>query len=711
MTATSERLPPAIWLTLTVAGIGVLALSAIKKLSLARTNVLTLAIHLSALFAFYFLTTRFLVVTYSTDTIVGTYAGLVGVLQLQNPYLYSIKPFLDQFGLPPSYYTPRVDGSFEFRLNYPAFNFLTLVPLYLVGLHDVRDGILFFHVISVLLIFGLAPPRAKSVSLAPLGFAIPLAVAFSWTDSVWASLLLLGVVAWHRDRRLGLVFVGLAGATKQIALVVAPFLLIRLWHESHGSKQRKTLIGLSALLMGFFIPNIPFIALSPLAWWAGTIAAYLPGRAPQVAGGVGLSGILIGLGISLPSYFFVAMMAFASVGTIYLYHSRFHQFKHFAWAMPILILFFYYRSFPNYMIYWLIPLLLEILRYKPGGLGFDLRSLLRKPQWHASIPSSIPSIRRKMTSSGLVVLLLAAVLVGVSGAYISRTSEPRVQVHVDGITDQDSIGAATALATTIVNLGTEAVSPRFFVKWSVLPFLWTANSTAILPPGAEGRYNLTATDGRASIPRGTPFKILVFNSLDGNLVGQSQTLLADLPIPRVANPYFRWWTLDGETGRKVPFGWRLVIVEDDRISGIDEVDNMLGGLQLKLNNTSSIPRLREISVSQRLPFDSNILNLLVMQEPGVDSWDGVMFGARITDATHTIYFAFSTTSSQRSVGIYPENTTIITPIVSGNWTWVVLDPSSEWTALGWSIPASIEFSIVLNSGLKGVFYSYVREIA
>lgn len=712
ITATSERLPPAISLALLAAGLLIIAVSGRKRLNLTQVNVLTFLTHISALLTFYLLTTRFLVVTYSTDTIVGTYAGLLGVLQLQNPYLYSIKPFLEQFGLPPSYYTPRVDGSFEFRLNYPAFNFLSLIPVYLAGLHDLRDGILVFHLVSILLIFGLTPARVKAISLTPFVFGFPLAVVFSWTDSVWASLLLVAAVAWYRDRRLGLAFVGLAGATKQIALVVAPFLLIRLWHESSGSKRRETLMGFSTLLMGFFVSNIPFIVLSPFAWWAGTVTAYLPGKAPQVVGGVGLSEVLIVLGISLPSLFFVAMMAFATVGTIYLYHSRFHRFKHFAWAMPILILFFYYRSFPNYMIYWLFPLLPEILRYKPGGLGLDLRSMFRRPQWHASFPLSVSSVRRRMTSSGLLVLLLTAVLAGVSGAYISRASEPRVQVHVDRVIDRDSIGAATTLETTLVNLGTEPVSPRFFIKWYVLPFLWTTNSTAILPPGGQEHYNLTATDGRAAIPRGTPFKVLIFNSIDGNLMGQSQNLLADLPTPSVANPFFRWWTLDSETGRKVPFGWRLAMVGVDETSGISEIDSALGeGLQLTLNHTSRTPRLQEIIVSPKETFEAPSLRMLVLlpQEAGPE--EGIVFGARFTDTTHTLYFLFSTAASERTVNVYPGNTTIITPIVSEEWTMTFLDSSQEWVSLGWPLPKSIEFSIVLRSSSTGVSYAYVKEIA
>src|SRR5256712_13572033 len=187
-----------------------------KQLSLSRSNLLSLSGHLCATVVLYLLFTRILWVTYMTDSIGGSYMGVLKVLALQNPYGYSIKPFLDHFSFPPSFYTPRIDGSFEFHLNYPALNFLTLLPLYAAGLHDLRDGVFIFHILSVLLIFGLVPSRQKALSLAPFVF-FPAFVAASWTDSVWAFFLVGGAILWYRNRNLSLLMIGFAGATKQIA--------------------------------------------------------------------------------------------------------------------------------------------------------------------------------------------------------------------------------------------------------------------------------------------------------------------------------------------------------------------------------------------------------------------------------------------------------------------------------------------------------------
>src|SRR5438093_12591708 len=162
-----------------------------KKLSLSRSNLLSLSGHLCATLVLYILLTRILWVTYMTDSVVGSYMGVLKILMLQNPYGYSIKPFLDQFSFSPSSYTPRVYGPFAFHLTFPALNFLSLLPLYAVGLHDLRDGVFVFHILSVLVIFGLVPSRQKALSLSPFIF-FPAFVASSWTDSVWAFFLLAG---------------------------------------------------------------------------------------------------------------------------------------------------------------------------------------------------------------------------------------------------------------------------------------------------------------------------------------------------------------------------------------------------------------------------------------------------------------------------------------------------------------------------------------
>ncbi len=286
--------------------------------------------------------------------------------------------------------------------------------------------------------------------------------------------------------------------------------------------------------------------------------------------------ILINLGLSVPSSSFFVLMSIVTAGTMILYFKRFTWYSHLAWAMPAITLFFYYLSFPNYIVFWLIPLLPELVRYRPWALRTHERRL-EALSMHRSIRFPSLRIRSRLASSALIVLVVVVALAGVSGAYIPRASEPRVKFWIDRMLDPDDLGAPTSLEVTLVNPGSDPVSPRFFVKWSFLPFLWTADSTTVVALGATGHYVLTATDARAAIPQGAPFRVLVFNSLDGNLVSQSVPLQAEPSNGGILTPLFRWWTLDSATGRKVPFGWQLFLDDANPSSGIEELEGASSG--------------------------------------------------------------------------------------------------------------------------------------
>src|SRR5712664_1089870 len=56
-----------------------------NRLSLLRVNQLSLVGYFVSLTAMYLFASRFVMVSYTTDTIVGTYMGVLRVLQLQSP--------------------------------------------------------------------------------------------------------------------------------------------------------------------------------------------------------------------------------------------------------------------------------------------------------------------------------------------------------------------------------------------------------------------------------------------------------------------------------------------------------------------------------------------------------------------------------------------------------------------------------------------------
>jgi len=682
-----------------------------KKLSLSRSNLLSLSGHLCATLVLYILLTRILWVTYMTDSIVGSYMGVLKILALQNPYGYSIKPFLDQFGFSPSFYTPRVDGSFEFHLNYPALNFLSLLPLYAVGLHDLRDGVFVFHILSVLVIFGLVPSRQKALSLAPFIF-FPAFVASSWTDSVWAFFLLGGTVLWYRNRNIGLAMVGLAGATKQIALIAAPFLIIRLWQESPSSRLRNTLAGTVALAAGFLGPNIPFILSAPSQWWTATIAPYLPGGAVEVSGGIGLSGILLRLGIAPPPLFFVVLMGLVGMGSLYLYATRYSKSRYYVWIFPALILFFYYRSFPNYIFYWSLPLALEFFTNKPG-LSIWHFSPFSGIALRPTIALGLHSLRVRLRVPLLAGLLLTTIFVGAYGVYVSSSPTYKVEVRIDSVTDPDGIGAATLLNLTLDNQTPQLITPSFFVYWLYLPYLWSSNSSHTLGPWSSASYIVTATDGVGAIPRSTSFWVYVFDTNTGSLVGQSLRLTPNIPVPALANPHFRWWTLDVGAGTQVPFGWKLTKTNIDQFTSvIQRLDqNPTAGMSLFLNYSAPAVNLEKITLSQKVLLNATTVNLSLFDPLATSEGSQAILGVTVTDGAHEITYLFSNATAKPTFVPSAYNATAIIPIAASAWTTASIDPSQAWLAQGWAVPNQVTFMIFLQANRAGLYTASIREVA
>ena len=699
-------------LALTILALVVLFFSLTKKLTLPQANLLALIGHLCALVSFYFLYTRLVNVTYVTDSIAGTYMGIVKVLQLQNPYSYSIKSVLDLLGFPPSLYTPRVDGSFEFHLNYPAMNFLALIPSYLAGLHDIRDGIFLFHLASVLTIFALVPPRLKALSLAPFALGFPFLIGYSWTDSVWAFFVLLTAVFWIRDKRLSLLSFGLAVATKQIALVAGPFLLIRLWNDTSGSKVGRILKGSGWVLTGFMVPNVPFITASPSAWWAAIIAPYLPSKTSLVPGGIGLAEILPDSGLGLSPIVLTAITGFASAVCIGVFLIRYRKLSRFLWAMPIIVLFFYPRSLPNYLVYWSFPYLFEWFKYGSPSLSMFRLHSLSTPSFKVSSKVILGALKRRAGPLIILTLILTVVIMGASGAHVSQVSRPRLEVKLDRMADPDSLGVATSITVTVINYGSESITPRFFVKWFFLWDLWRVNGTDVLPPSASGDYELTATDALAAVPRGSPFRIAVYDSASGEFLGLSKSYMSDLGRPKIANPEFRWWTLDLGTGRQAPFAWKpsfANIRQGEGAIGPAGI-NASSGVELLLNSTSRKSQ-GLLMLSQRLLFNETNLTAKLNVSTSINSPGNELFGVEATDHVHSLYYLLSPAYPERMVSSYGSNTTIMLPIHDSIWQSISFDIQSSWLSQGWNSPSTLDVSFFLRSPQPGWLSAQIQEVS
>jgi hypothetical protein len=682
-----------------------------KSLTLSRANQLSLFGNLVLFISLYAVVSRLIFASYTTDTVVGTYMGVLRFLQLQSPYGFSIKPLLDKFGLSPSFYTPGVDGSFDFHLAYPSLSFLSIVPFYLLGLHDVRDTVFIFHMMSVVTIFALAPGRLKSVSVLPFTL-FSVVIAGSWTDSVWAFFLVLTAVFWYRHPKASWVSLGLAVAVKQIAIIAAPFLLVRLWRETPNSGLRTLTRDVALMLAAFFLPNLPFIISTPASWWADVVAPFLPNAPAQVPGGIGLSGFLLDLGIALPSSFFLVLMAGATSILLYVYSKHYRGLNSLVFAFPILIFFLYYRSFPNYMAYWLFPLVLELCRL--GGPHVRLPITMRFPHiaWRPPTGTFLRILRQRLTPTLMAVKALTVIFAGVSGAYISQVASPGTSIQINSVMDPDSIGSATLINVTITNLLTTPVSPIFFVKYSPLPYFWTSNTASLLSSGSSHSYTISAPDALSAVPRGNQFHVMIYDKLTGQLLGESSSWKADIPGPSLENPRLKWWVLDPSVATRVPFNWKLSLSNTDPLwSGVSPlgVDGN-SGMRMTLNRTSTVAGLERLSLSQKVLLNATNVRIHFNQSLTTNLAGNLFFGASVGDGTHTLYYVLSDEATQQTVRTYAANTTIIIPTARSQWSTIALSPQPYWSVQGWAAPQQVTFTVLLESNVSGVYYASFDSI-
>jgi hypothetical protein len=396
---------------------------------------------------------------------------------------------------------------------------------------------------------------------------------------------------------------------------------------------------------------------------------------------------------------------------LYLYSTRFSRSRYFVWIFPIVIMFFYYRSFPNYIFYWVFPLAFEFFKNRPAISVWHF-SPFRPIPWHPSIGSTIRSVRGRLRVPLIAGLLLTTVFVGAFGAYVSSSPPSRVEVQVNSVTDPDGIGAATQLNVTLDNLTLKSIVPSFFVKWNFLPYLWASNTNQSVPPSTSASYLVTATDGLAAVPQSTSFRLYVYDVTTGNLVGQSLSFRVDAPLPTLVNPHFRWWTLDVGAGEKVPFGWKLTKTNVDPLgpSIQDLGQNLTAGIRLRLNYTGSTTNLQRIMLSQKVLLNATTMHLSLFDPLTTSTGNQAVLGLTVTDGAHQLTYLFSNATAKPAFVSSSYNATAIVPITASAWTFVSIDPGQVWLAQGWAVPNQVTFAIFLQASRVGLYSASIRGV-
>jgi len=175
----------------------------------------------------------------------------------------------------------------------------------------------------------------------------------------------------------------------------------------------------------------------------------------------------------------------------------------------------------------------------------------------------------------------------------------------------------------------------------------------------------------------------------------------------------KWWVLDPTVGTRIPFNWKLSLLNTDPVwSGITPLDlNGARGVQMILNYTSPVLGIEKLALSQRVLLNSTSVSIHFNQSLTTNIATNLIFAASVADGTHILYYIFSDRVTQQSITPYSTNTTVVIPTQRSQWNTITLSPQSIWNSQGWATPPQVTFNVFLESNSAGVYYASFDNIS
>ena len=247
-------------------------------------------------------------------------------------------------------FTGFLDGSYQRRVTYPSLPTLLMLGLDLVGLGSIKLVSVIAHVAVLVLLFAGSPPVYRPVILLPLflfrEFSFFPLVGLQ--DVLWCALLLGMILAWDRPISRAVLF-GLACSYRQQPWLIAPFLVISLWHEGGSLRERILRVVDFGMISGgvFLVVNLPFLIWDPVAWGLGALE---PTFATFNVWSQGI-GALSQFGVvpwTRTFYTIVQLSFYASALFLYWRHPR--AVRYVIWVVPAFFFWIYYRALTNYLL-------------------------------------------------------------------------------------------------------------------------------------------------------------------------------------------------------------------------------------------------------------------------------------------------------------------------------------------------------------------------
>lgn len=627
--------------------------------------------------------------SYGTDSAAFVHYAAQLFLRGTNPYGQDMSPSLDEFRMPPTYRTSKINGDYELHLNNPAFGFLVYVPFIWSGFDDARVVLLVFHILLLILLYVSAPPWLKPFVLVPF-FINQDMLLFTFgtvTDVVWAFFLTAAAILWKRRDTSALLF-GLAISTKQQPWLLIPFLAIRLWQETENAPAlvRGTVVAryLGIAEAVFIGVNAPFLLSTPAEWLNGTMA---PLFGSMIMDGQGLSTLSqIGL-LYVPQSFYMLAVLLVAAALVVVYSLHFQRLKHAVWLFPGIILWFSFRSFQSYFIYWIPPLMVSLLAVAHE----QARHPDEMPERLAGVTGIVQRWRTLVSAAAV-----SAVLVFVAGGllFYGLFGKPSLVLTIQRAVLDPQSNAIDRMELTVTNVSSETVYPVFWVKetgrtrfnWQIM------QGPSLLVSGQQAPFTIQASFPEYQVPNGTVLSVEVNDAHTMNLSGFTTAKPIDLTThASLLNPSYFYWTTDG--GIEHPYGWGLYQVGVGK-SGSATIANRQIAEQpcvaLTATKTGSTsPEWTIGYLDQWIEFPDYKFRIPVyptFRYAGGNSPSTVL-GIEIRDDEHQLWYIFS--DDPERLWTDPKNPNVAYRVINAplnQWSDHLLDVPADYRALNWQLP-------------------------
>ena len=341
-----------------------------NSLRLKQLEILTLCLTLLGFLVWCWIQIR-IAPSYGTDEVAFDQYAAQLFMHGHNPYTASMVPSFNLFHVSPNGYTFRLNGTPVTQLSYPSLSFLVYLPLLSLGI-TAQAGIIMNCLawcVAITTAFFLLPRTLRPLALLFSCLSVYTGFAVGGvTDALYIPLLLVATYKWDSFNKLegwmtwrAPVFMGLALGIKQTPWLVFAFLLAAIYLDNyHVEKQVQASLSAAwkyawRTLVIFILPNLYFMFISLHAWVHGMLTPLEGNIVPAGQGWIGLSNFLGIGGGNLQLYSLLGLSLLALIFSLAIW--TYPLLKPVMVFLPSIVLFFTQRSFANYLVMLLLPLL------------------------------------------------------------------------------------------------------------------------------------------------------------------------------------------------------------------------------------------------------------------------------------------------------------------------------------------------------------------